>query len=115
MNGPRLTLPDGGNGTAGSSRQQLMKGISGLTLNSIPQSLATFLYMKRLQYQPSDDPTGPEPQPDPNLATRPGFWTYAERDCVDLMIAHERVADSGAYGAEPSFWMPAERSAATVH
>jgi hypothetical protein len=35
---------------------------------------------------------------------RPGWWTPDELQCVELMIAHEKVADSGVYGAEPSWW-----------
>lgn len=54
-----------------------------------------------------DPPTVPKDRdrsaPDPGLPIRPGWWSRDEKICVQLIIAHERVADSGVYGQEPSF------------
>jgi hypothetical protein len=35
---------------------------------------------------------------DPDAPERPSWWTFGESECVQLMLAHEQVADSGVYG-----------------
>ena len=42
--------------------------------------------------------------PDSDTPMRPNWWTFGEAQCVQLMIAHEQVPDSGLYGQEPTFW-----------
>jgi hypothetical protein len=44
------------------------------------------------------------PPTDPGSPLRPGWWSAHEQICVKLIIAHERVPDSGGYGQEVKFW-----------
>jgi len=43
-------------------------------------------------------------QSDPGKPMTPGWWSQDELECVNLMIAHEKVADSGTYGEPPTTW-----------
>ncbi len=48
-------------------------------------------------------PTGyppPWPPHDPSLPLKPSWWSADEEICVQFIIAHERVPDSGEYGQE---------------
>jgi hypothetical protein len=40
----------------------------------------------------------------PDTPIRPSWWTFGELECVQLIIAHEQIPDSGVYGQEPDFW-----------
>jgi hypothetical protein len=54
---------------------------------------------------PFGGPFGTPPTPaDPDAPVRPNWWTFGELECLQLIIGHEQVADSGVYGQEPSFW-----------
>jgi hypothetical protein len=75
--------------------------------------IKTYLYVKQRTDRLEDIFMDPEerrwvflkpPPPDPDKPIRPGWWSPDELECVSLIIAHEQVADSGVYGAEPSFW-----------
>ena len=37
---------------------------------------------------------------DPSLPMAPGWWSPDEQECVNLMIGHEKVPDSGSSGAQ---------------
>jgi hypothetical protein len=83
--------------------------------------IKTYLYIKHYVDMLPGDPWDKaaenisESQRDPSQPMTPGWWSPDEFECVNLMIAHEKVADSGVYGAEPSLWCKIKTSLVTVN
>ncbi|GEP57336.1 hypothetical protein [Reyranella soli] len=70
-----------------------------------PSKLYNFVEgQKRLMLQPFYPGFRLPPLPDADSTTQPNWWTFGEVECVQLIVAHEQVPDSGVYGQEPTFW-----------
>jgi hypothetical protein len=88
------------------SSMQVSHFMTAVDMGFQPRKLSNFVKLKIDMYSGAAAAYSPmpvPPGPDPDSPIRPDWWSFGESDCVDLMIAHEKVPDSGVYGQEPNF------------
>lgn len=87
-----------------SSSMQVCHFVTSVDMGYRPHK--TYLYVKHYTDMLPGDPWEhlamaiAEGDRDPSKPSRPGWWSPDELECVNLMIGHEKVPDSGSSGAQ---------------